>query len=78
MERNRITKRFFVGECAGSHSVGRPLKRWIDTVKDCLRKRDLYVRQTRRMAGVYGGGMHGHSPEDEPLTLTRCHSCGLS
>ena len=20
----------------------------------------------------------GHSPVDEPLTLTRCHSCGLS
>ena len=26
-------------ECADSHSVGRPWKRWIDTMKDCSRKR---------------------------------------
>ena len=28
----------YVGECAGIHSLGRLQKRWIDTVKDCLRK----------------------------------------
>ena len=33
MENDRITKRVFVGECAGSRSVGRPRKMWIDTVK---------------------------------------------
>ena len=44
MERNRIAKRAFVGECTGSRSVVRPRKRWIDTVK-----RDLDVRQVRRM-----------------------------
>ena len=49
MEKGIIAKRVFVGECAGSRSVGRSRKRWIDTVKDCLRKRDLDVRQTRRM-----------------------------
>ena len=49
MERDRIAKRAYVGECAGSHSVGRPWNRWIDTVKDCLRKRGLGVRQARRM-----------------------------
>ena len=37
------------GEGAGNRSVGRPWKRWIDTVKDCLRKRSLDVRQARRM-----------------------------
>ena len=26
------------GECAGSCSVGRPRKRWVDTLKDCLIK----------------------------------------
>ena len=31
----RIAKRVYVGECAGSHSVGRPRKRWIDTMKNC-------------------------------------------
>ena len=30
--------RVYVGECAGSRSVSRPRKRWINTVKDCLRK----------------------------------------
>ena len=29
--------------------MGRPQKRWIDTVRECLIKRDLDVRQARRM-----------------------------
>ena len=49
MERDRIAKRFYVGEFAGSRSVGRPRKRWIDTVKECLKKRGLYIRQAKRM-----------------------------
>ena len=36
MERDSIAKRVYVGECAGSRSVGRPRKRWIDTVKECV------------------------------------------
>ena len=35
MERDRIAKRAYVGECAGSRSVGRPWKRRNDTVKEC-------------------------------------------
>ena len=49
MERDRIDKRVYVGECAGSHSVVRPWKRWIDTVKECLKNRGLDVRQTIRI-----------------------------
>ena len=49
MENSRIAKRIYLGECAGSCSVGRPRKRWIDTRKDCLKKRGLDVRQARRM-----------------------------
>ena len=37
MESDRFAQRVYVGECAGSHSVGRPRKRWIDTVKECLK-----------------------------------------
>ena len=48
--------------------MGRLSMRWIDTVKDCLRKRGFDVRQAKRMVGVC---------EDEPLTLMRFHSCGL-
>ena len=49
MERDRIAKRVYVGESACIRSVGKPWKRWIDTVKECLRKRGLDVRQARRM-----------------------------
>ena len=33
----KIARRVYVRECAGSGSVGRPRKRWIDTVNDCLK-----------------------------------------
>ena len=49
MENDRIAKRLYVGECAGSRSAGWSRKSWIDTVKECLRKRGLDVRQARRM-----------------------------
>ena len=45
---NRIAKRVYVGECASSCSEGRPRKRWIDTVKDCLRKRVTPEGSTQR------------------------------
>ena len=43
--RDRIAKRVYVGECAISRSVGRLRKIWIDTVKECFKKRGLDVRQ---------------------------------
>ena len=49
VERDRIAKRGYVGECAGNHSVGRLRKRWIDTVKECSKKRGFDVRQARKM-----------------------------
>ena len=49
MEKDRIAKSVYVGDCADGCSVGRLRKRWIVTIKDCLRKRGLYVRQARRM-----------------------------
>ena len=56
----RIAKRI----CTGSYSVGRPWKRWIDTVKDCLKKRGLDVRQARRMMhyrSVWQGFVRGNA-----------------
>ena len=49
MENDRIVKRVYVGECAGSRSVGRLQKRWMDSMKECLRKRGLDCRQARRV-----------------------------
>ena len=41
--------RVFVGECTASRSVGRPRKRWNNTVKECLKKRGFVIRQARRI-----------------------------
>ena len=49
MENDRIAKRIYVGEYAGSRAVDRSWKIWINTVKDCLKKRGMSVRQARRM-----------------------------
>ena len=49
MENNRVARRVYVGECADSSSAGRPRKRWIDIVKDCLKKRGLDVKQARKL-----------------------------
>ena len=49
MGNDKIAKRIYVGECACSCPVSRPRKRWIDTVKDCLKKMSLDVRQSRIM-----------------------------
>ena len=74
IKKERIAKRVYIGECAGNHSEGRPRKRWIDTVNDCLKKRGLDVRQARRMvqdridSGVRQGGIKGGSPSVAELT----------
>ena len=69
-----------MGDCAGSRSVGRARKRWIDSVKEYLKKR-LDIRQARRLVqdrsewrGFMRGGCMGRSPGDKPLTSMRCHS----
>ena len=49
MENDRMVKRVYLGECAGSRTLDRPRKRLIDTVKDCLKKMGLDVRQARIM-----------------------------
>ena len=69
-----IAKRVYIGVCVGSGSVGRLQKRWIDTMKECLRKMGLDVRQTWRMVGVCERECIGHSLGYETLTLTTCQS----
>ena len=75
MENDRIAGRVYAGSCV----VGRPQKRWIDTVKECLRKRSLDVRQAWRMAqDRCEGECMGFSLVDEPVALTKCQSCELT
>ena len=59
IKNDRIAKRLYVGEWASSRSVGKPWKKWIDTVKECLKKRGLDVRQVRRMVEVCKGNTWG-------------------
>ena len=49
MVNGRIAKPVYVGVCVGSRLIGRPQKRWIDSMNDCLKKRGLNVGQARRM-----------------------------
>ena len=55
-------------ECVGSRLVGRPRKRWIDSVNDCLKKRSLNVRPARKV--VYG--------RDEWRELVRGNTWGIA
>ena len=64
MENDRIAKRIYLGLYAGSCSVCRLWKRWIDSMKDCLKKRGLNVRQARRMVhdrSIWQGFVKGKS-----------------
>ena len=56
LENDKIAKRVCVGECASSRSVGRPRKRWINTVKD--RQVGRMVQDRCEWRGLRGG-MHG-------------------
>ena len=63
MKNKRIVKRIYVVECASSCSVGWPRKRWIDTVKDCLKKKGLKIGQPRsEWRGNAWGVDRGMSP----------------
>ena len=46
---DRIGKRVYAGECVGSCLIGRPRKRWIDSMNDCLNKKALNVGQAGKM-----------------------------
>ena len=64
MGNDRIAKRVYERECAGSRSVGWPRKRWTDNVKECLKKKGLDVRQARRMLqdrSVWWGIVRGNA-----------------
>ena len=72
MEKERFAKSVYIGECAGSCSVGSPKKR-------------LDVRQARKMVqdrsewqGFVRGSAWGIAWRMNPQTLMRCHSYGLS
>src|SRR5678815_4614790 len=36
MNDSRLVKRMYSGECVGNRPAGRPMKKWIESVKECL------------------------------------------
>ena len=57
MEKDRIAKKVYVGECAGICSLGRLQKRGIETMKDCLWKKRFGCQASKGMIGMYGMGL---------------------
>ena len=55
MGKDKIAKRVYLGECAGSHPMDRLRKKLIDTMKKWLKKKGLDVRKARRMVGLCEG-----------------------
>ena len=43
MENNKIARRVYVGKCAGSPPVDRLEKSWINTVKEYLKKKKVWL-----------------------------------
>ena len=43
MGNNIIAKKVYVGEFTGSRYVGRPQKKVTDTMKECLRKKKVWM-----------------------------------
>jgi hypothetical protein len=75
MDGDRLVKRIYSSECVGNRPVGRPKKRWIDSVKECLVERNVGLVEARRLArdrsewrGFVRGYGCGPRPRDEPYT----------
>ena len=64
MENYTIAKSFYVGKYSGSQLMGRARRKWIDTLKNCLKKKGLDVRQAKRMVhdkNVWGRFARGNA-----------------
>ena len=55
MEKDRIAKRVYIRDCAYSCSMDRLWNRWIDNVKECIRKRGMQGEWYR--IGMNGRGL---------------------
>ena len=56
----RLLKGCTWGECMGSHSVGQPQKREINSVNGCLKNKDVWMLGKQgewSRIGVNGGGL---------------------
>src|SRR5678815_5903274 len=42
-----IRDRMYSGECVGNRPAGRPKKKWIDSVNECLKERNVSLAEAR-------------------------------
>src|SRR5678815_191057 len=48
MNDSRLVKRMHSGECVENRPGGRPKKKWIESVNECLQERNVSLAETRR------------------------------
>src|SRR5678816_372829 len=48
MDDSRLVKQMYSGECAGNRPAGRPKEKWIESVKECLKERNVSLAEARR------------------------------
>src|SRR5678815_2021302 len=48
MEDSRLVKRMYSDECAGNRPAGKPKKKWIESVKECLKERNVSLADATR------------------------------
>src|SRR5678816_1261878 len=47
MNDSRLVKRMYSGECVGSRPAGRPKRKWIESVNECLKERNVSLAEAR-------------------------------
>ena len=76
MNDSRLVKRMYSGECVGNQQAGRPKEKWIESVNECLKERNVSLAGARikvhNRSGwrgfVRGYGCGSPGPGDEPYT----------
>ena len=47
MNDSRLVKRMYSGECVGNRPAGRPKRKWIESVNECLKERNVSLAEAR-------------------------------
>src|SRR5678816_1405496 len=76
MDDSWLVKQMYSGECVWNRPAGRPKKKWIESVKECLDERNVSLAEARIkehnrsewLGFVRGYGCGPPGPGDEPYT----------
>src|SRR5678815_3227880 len=48
LDDSQLVKRMYGGECTGNQPAGRPKKKWIESVKECLEEKNVSLEEAKR------------------------------